>query len=171
MTKRKLPPLNPGPDPVLEAAAAELITQLGAAELHPDLVPPHWLTGPSFGIWVEGTKGARPAWSPREAGKIAKAMLTTLEFRRMQNRAAEAMGKGRVNTIPKFVKVQVCPTCNELQGGSSQASRSQDECGICPTNCPRRGSHKSNQYNCDECRVEMQVLWTSKDPIPEDWLI
>lgn len=168
MTRRKLPPLPKlDDDPNVRA----VIDQLGAAELSPELVPPHWLDteGPSFGMWVEGSQVKRPDWSRREAAKIAKVALQAIDMRHTMNAAMVARGKAPVMTIPNYLAVVVCPRCNELQMGGS-ADGKGNYCTACPPDpCPEGTRHKdSTRAPC--CAVRMEVIWRTTDPIPEEWL-
>ena len=167
MTRRKLPGLSV-PDDNVQA----VIDQLGAAELAPELVPAHWLDtkGPSFGMWVEGSQVKRPTWSRREAAKIAKVALQALDMRHSMNAAMKAKGRAGGMTIPQYLAVVVCPRCNELQMGSSNADGRGNYCTACPPDpCPEGTRHKdSTRAPC--CAIKMEIIWKSGDPIPEDWL-
>lgn len=165
-----LPAIHDSDSPDAPATVAEIIEELGAVELDPGLVPKHWLDakGPDFAIFVEGVS-RRPTWSPREAGKLAQAAVAICEMREDWNELGQEQGHGRVVSMPQFLSVTVCPRCNELKMGSSRADRRTDECDTCAVLCTK--AHKSNQINCDECRSICEVLWTTNDPIPREWMI
>lgn len=167
MTKRKLPGL-PAPSDEHTEAVAE---QLGAVVLDNRLVPPHWLDtgGPAFGIWVEGTS-KRPTWSAREAGKIAKACLQSLDFKATLNAAMVAKGGRATLPMPRFLAVVVCEACNELQLATSADLAGSSLCDTCPPTdpCPKGTKHRGDtRAPC--CAQPMSILWKSTDPIPEDW--
>ncbi len=140
---------------------------LGAAEISPELAPTLETTE-DFAIVLTGIE--RPVWSKREAGKIAQAQESWRQKLLSMNTTAIRMsGKGAVS-VPKWHGVFACPICHELQAGSSRATRRSRECQICAATCTTIPGHRSNQINCDECRTEMQLIWSTEDNIPKDWL-
>lgn len=158
----------PGAADALHEAARLVREQLGGVELAPELVPEHWKEPvEGFKAWVEGTGGKRPGWSPSEAGRLARSVLS---MRKHQERLRAAIAaRGGTFSMPMEHRVAVCPVCFNLQVTTSRASRRTDECQVCPLECPKRDRHRSNQINCPECRREVQVLWTSEQEIPADW--
>lgn len=147
--------------------AALLRRDLGAVEIE---VPDDWGPMPDreFAIVLQGTKVRRPEWSRREAGQLAQAQLRIRDWLHRLNALGAKQNRGRIVSIPKRHTVQACPFCHELQAGTSRGSRRADECQVCPVEC--RSQHQSNQINCPDCRREMQVVWTSDDEIPKEWL-
>ena len=141
---------------------------LGAAEIDPEQAVVIETTE-EFSIVLTGMD--RPDWSRRAAGKIARAQESWRYHLINMNKTAMRMtGKGAVS-VPNWHGVFTCPICHELQAGSSRATRRSRECGICSSTCTAVPEHRSNQINCDECRTEMQLIWSTNDEIPKDWLI
>lgn len=126
-------------------------------------------TGEDFMIVITGTDGKRPSMSLREAGKLATYQQTWRGYLAKLNKRAADIGQKQVVSVPKWHSVLVCPTCHELQLGSSRATRKTHECHICAARCAK--SHRANQLNCSECIRHMRIIWTSRDEIPKEWLI
>lgn len=149
---------------ILEEAAAHVRQVFQAAELDPELVTP-LETDHDFAIFVSGSE--RPDWSRREAGRLARGQVAWRAHLERMNATAAKMEQGRVVSMPKWHGVLLCPACNELQIGSSRSSRGTHECQTCPTRC--KEVHRANQRSCPSCKVQMEVIWTTDEEIPEDW--
>ena len=148
----------------------QVLDVLGAVEIDPSMVPDHWTTplppGQQYAIFLEGRNAERPDWSRREARSLAEHCHKHRAWLQHHRTVASKRGLPSPVAMPRWHGVAVCPRCHELQIVQSNATKN-DLCWACQGRC--RVKHRPNVRACDECRSQMQVLWTTDQDIPRDW--
>lgn len=145
----------------------QILDLLGAVEVE---APEHWRSVPApktgFAIYLEGRNVERPDWNRKEALALAHTVIGFRGWLIRQRQLAKGKGKPLPVALPKWHGIAVCLICHELQIVQSNATKG-DLCWACQGRC--RQKHRSNARTCDECKSEVQVLWTIKQDIPGEW--